>query len=236
MPESPIRSPMKSPHPGHGGGGLPTVVPVNLVAPQFFGPLTVGQAEITTNGTWSQAPTSFLYQHQISPDGVGTWTDIVGATSQMYSPVVGDVGKYLRPGVKGVNGIGPALAFANGPAVGPIVAALSLSGTPSSTGTVGVAYTTFTPTFGGGHTPYVFTLTGTLPGGLSLNSSTGVISGTPTTAETASGLNITMTDANGLTVSLGTFSITVSAAAGSPGQLDWSNTANTGFLYRLGMT
>lgn len=99
---------------------------------------------------------------------------------------------------------------------------LSISGTPSSTATVGQAYT-FTPTTTGGTSPYTYTMNaGTLPAGLSLNASTGQISGTPTTAATASGLVLRVTDNVGATADLGPFSITVAAAA----LVTWDATVN----------
>lgn len=56
---------------------------------------------------------------------------------------------------------------------------LTISGTPTTTATIGVPYS-FTPDVAGGKTPYTFQLTGTLPSGLSFNTSTGAITGTPT--------------------------------------------------------
>ncbi|MHC4714273.1 MAG: putative Ig domain-containing protein, partial [Planctomycetota bacterium] len=63
-------------------------------------------------------------------------------------------------------------------------------------GTVGVAYSeTLQAT--GGVTPYTWAvITGSLPAGLSLNASTGEISGTPTTAETAN-FTVEVTDSQG---------------------------------------
>jgi len=52
----------------------------------------------------------------------------------------------------------------------------------------------------GGNGPYVFSVSGTLPAGLSLNSSTGVLSGTPSSLETRT-FTVTATDANGCPVS-----------------------------------
>jgi uncharacterized protein (DUF433 family) len=60
---------------------------------------------------------------------------------------------------------------------------VSIAGTPKN-GTVGVPYSyTFTGTFG--WPPYAFTWSaGTMPNGLSINNATGVLSGTPTVANT----------------------------------------------------
>ena len=94
--------------------------------------------------------------------------------------------------------------------------ALSISGTPGTTATVGSAYS-FTPSAAGGTGTKTFSLaSGTLPAGLSLNSSTGAITGTPTTAGTASGLQLRVTDSatpTPQTATLATFSIVVAAAA-----------------------
>jgi hypothetical protein len=80
----------------------------------------------------------------------------------------------------------------------------TISGTPPSA-TVGSSYT-FTPTTTNATS---FSLTaGTLPPGLGLNTSTGAISGTPTTAGTYSGIQITATG-NGGSTSLSGLSITV---------------------------
>jgi hypothetical protein len=81
---------------------------------------------------------------------------------------------------------------------------------PSTTLTIDVAATPFTPvTASGGTTPYTFALTqGTLPAGLSFNTATGEISGTPTATLTLTTFTVTVTDAAGATSSA-TFDLTV---------------------------
>ena len=82
--------------------------------------------------------------------------------------------------------------------------------TPVS-GEVGVAYAeTFTAAQGTGPYTYAVSSGSTLPGGLSLGTSTGVLSGTPTTAGTP-GFSITATDAAGQTATLAT-SVAIVAA------------------------
>lgn len=77
-------------------------------------------------------------------------------------------------------------------------------------GTVGTAYSE-TITAQGGTSPYTFAvISGSLLGGLSLNPSTGVISGTPLAATTSS-FTIGVTDANGNSGSQG-FTITIVAS------------------------
>lgn len=87
------------------------------------------------------------------------------------------------------------------------MAAITITGTPPVAYT-GVAYS-FTPTITGAGAGATYSLTGTLPGGLSFDTTSGVISGTPTTAGTTSGLTISGTDTAGDTGSSAALSITV---------------------------
>jgi hypothetical protein len=95
-----------------------------------------------------------------------------------------------------------------------VSAQLAITGTPSATGTAGAPYS-FTPGTTGGQGTNTFALTGTLPAGLTFSVIDGSITGTPTTVQTASGLSITATDADGRTATLTTFSIAVSASGGA---------------------
>lgn len=188
-------------------------VPTNTVAPVGSGIRTVGQTLTTTNGTWTEQPiTSYAYKWQVSDDGVGSWSDIGGATSQTYVLAAGQSAKYVRPAVRATNAIGNAAAYATGAALGPISAVLSISGTPVTTATQNSAYAGFSVSGAGGHTTYVYSVfAGALPTGLSLNPSTGAVSGTPTVVETQTGIVIRVTDADVLTADLAPFTITVSA-------------------------
>lgn len=105
--------------------------------------------------------------------------------------------------------------FALGPFTLTVAIAPAFTNSPATTGTTGTTYT-YTPTVSGGTAPLVYSETGTLPAGLSLNTSTGVITGTPTTAATYSGITETVTDAVALSGSVGPFTITISAAGSSP--------------------
>ena len=107
-----------------------------------------------------------------------------------------------------------------------VTAALALTFSAPPSGTVGVAYTdTFTAA--NGTTPYTFSISaGTLPAGLTLNASTGVVSGTPTTAGTSS-FTVKVTDAKNSTAtfatsiailsSMLTVALTSSPATAAPG-------------------
>ena len=90
--------------------------------------------------------------------------------------------------------------------------------TAPSSGLSTVAMSDYSLTFssasgGGGSYTYAITA-GTLPAGLSLSNRT--ISGTPTTPGTYSGLQITVTDANGVTATTASFTITVTASSQLP--------------------
>lgn len=96
---------------------------------------------------------------------------------------------------------------------------VAFTGTVSDqTGTEGTAFSLDTSTyFSGTETPFSYSVqAGTLPTGLSLNSSTGVISGTPTTAGVSSGIVIRATDATPDTADTNAFSITIDAANTAP--------------------
>ena len=67
----------------------------------------------------------------------------------------------------------------------------------------------FTPVTGsGGTTPLVYSVSPALPSGLNINSGTGAITGTPTTASAAANYTVTVTDANTASATA-TFSLTV---------------------------
>lgn len=105
---------------------------------------------------------------------------------------------------------------------------LQILGTPPGTGTVGVPYS-FTPSTSGGMTPYTFALTGTKPPGLNFSTSTGALSGTPTTAGTYSGLSISVTDAVSAHAALAAnpFTITIASGGGGSPSLDFSQATNS---------
>lgn len=101
----------------------------------------------------------------------------------------------------------PDLARNGGGAIGPVI-----SGTPVLTATQNAAYAGFTVSSTGGAAPRTYSLVGTWPTGISVNSSTGAVTGTPTNAGTFNGLSVRVTDAASKTDQLATFSLVVAAA------------------------
>jgi alpha-tubulin suppressor-like RCC1 family protein len=151
---------------------------------------------------------------------------ILNATSSSYtiSPLATtDAGSFS---VRVTNTVtGKIAAFTTSSAVALTVANALTIETPT-TGLSGTAYSAFSlPVTGaGGLATLSYALTGTLVNGLSLATSTGTISGTPTVAGTST-VSVTVTDANGATASTSNFTISVGyvsttvsleLAAGSP--------------------
>jgi hypothetical protein len=90
---------------------------------------------------------------------------------------------------------------------------LAIHGTPVLTGRVGVAYAGFTVSASGGAVPYTYSVqAGPLPDSLSLNSSTGLVWGTPNAEGSFAGIVIRVTDNAGQTADLPSFTIAVAAA------------------------
>lgn len=105
-----------------------------------------------------------------------------------------------------------------------VASALSVAGTPASTTTIGSAYLAqFTAT--GGVAPYSWSMVGTLPAGLSLNASSGQISGTSSSTGTFTGLAVKVTDSAANSATSAPFSITVTPA------LTISGTPQTSVVY-----
>lgn len=101
-----------------------------------------------------------------------------------------------------------------------IGAELSISGTPDTDIWENEAYGGFDVDATGGATPYVFSLQGTWPSGISINSSSGVVSGTPTEFGSFPSLTVRVTDNEGSQRSLSTFTLDVGQ------ELDISGTPN----------
>ncbi len=75
---------------------------------------------------------------------------------------------------------------------------------------VNQAYAGFIVSASGGNKPYTYSIqTGALPTGITINSSTGAVSGTPSIIALATGIVIRVTDFAGRTADLASFNINV---------------------------
>jgi hypothetical protein len=178
--------------------------PTNYAAPTVVGNPGEGYSIYVRQGSWCYAPTSYTYQWLRA--GVA----IPGATNVAYAIALADAGSLLSCQVTAINQYGSSATVTTA-SVGP---ALWISGTPVNTATVGTAYAGFTVSALGGTSPYTYSVSsGSLPSGITLNSTTGVVSGTPTASGVFVGIVITATDSAGLTANLPAFSISVTGAA-----------------------
>ncbi len=107
---------------------------------------------------------------------------------------------------------------------GPSSSLLAITTTSLPNGQVGTAYST-TLTATGGTTPYTWSLTsGTLPAGLSLNTSTGAITGTPTATANATPLTFQLTDSSS-PAQTKSVSLTLTIATSAPPALNITTTS-----------
>lgn len=79
-------------------GSALAIPPVNLTAPTISGSAREGWRLTADPGTWTGAspPLAYQWQQCAAPPAPLVCSDIVGATSLLYSPTTADVGKKLR--------------------------------------------------------------------------------------------------------------------------------------------
>ncbi|HLF51648.1 choice-of-anchor D domain-containing protein [Flavobacterium sp.] len=155
--------------------------------------------------------TGVTYQWQVSTNGGGTWNNVstgTGGTTVSYTTeatIMGMNGYQYRVIVSGMS---PCVAVTSNAVTLTVNAAVTpvITSALTASGTTGTA---FTYTIVATNTPTSFSATG-LPAGLSINTSTGVISGTPIAAGTT---NVTITAANAGGTDTETLVITVVAPA-----------------------
>jgi Putative Ig domain len=116
--------------------------------------------------------------------------------------------------IPGLNSIGGKTSVQFPPtAGGPAI--LACSYTPVTTGTEGTAYTGATPSPSGGTSPYTFSETGSLPTGLSINTTTGVISGTPSASGSFASIQVSVADSASHAANCGAaFTLVISPSGG----------------------
>jgi len=97
------------------GGVFP---PANSTVPLVAGTNRAGISLTSTNGSWTNSPTSYSYQWMSSATSGGTYANISGATASSYELAASDVGRYIRLSVVANNGSGggaAALSVTRGP-------------------------------------------------------------------------------------------------------------------------
>ena len=110
-------------------------VPVMTTAPAITPNTGVqaGTALTVDNGAWSPTPSSYSYSWQLCADsGATSCTGIAGATTNTYTPVTTDAGKYVRAAVTPLNSGGAGTA-----AYSNVVAVASLAPLPGNQARVG---------------------------------------------------------------------------------------------------
>jgi hypothetical protein len=107
-----------------------TAAPVNTVAPAISGTPTVGQTLTTSDGTWSNTPTSFAYQWLRCNGGGNSCATVANGTQKTYTLVGADAGHTMRARVTATNADGSNSVQSDQTAA---VAAATVSGTPKNT-------------------------------------------------------------------------------------------------------
>ena len=184
-----------------------TTQPINLfkTSPQAASLMVAA----TGNGT-------LTYQWQVKVGGTGSFANVTYGSGGTTSSYALDVTRYTNGDQYQVivtNTLNGTSATATS-TTATLTLASALSITTPSTGLNAVAGTPFSlyyvPWTTGGRTPYTFSNTGTLPAGITLtNSTSGIISGTPTTVGTST-FTTTVTDSNSATATTNSYSIVVS--------------------------
>lgn len=86
--------------------------PYNTVAAAVTGTVRVGSTQTTTNGTWSNSPTSYSYQWQSSSNGIA-WSNIGSATNSTYVPTFAQANLQIRVIVTATNAVDTATVTSN---------------------------------------------------------------------------------------------------------------------------
>jgi hypothetical protein len=181
------------------GGGSLTVTTVSLPGGTIGSPYSasLGASGGTPPYTWTVATGSIPLGLNLSSGGAFSGTPTTIGTYNFTVQVTDSASNTALSGPLSI-------------VINPVSLAVTTTSLPN--GTVGIAYgATLTAT--GGVPPYTWSQTaGTLPSGISLNGSSGFISGTPSVIGTQSGLVFQVSDSAGHSAPSGSLSITINPA------------------------
>ena len=132
--------------------------PQNTAAPTLSGQTREGSTLTTSNGTWSNTPTSYTYQWQRCDAAGANCANITGATAQSYTLTAADVDRRVRSVVTARNADGSASANSAPSNVVSSTNAPANTAKPTITGTptVGNDLTANNGTWTGGVTSYTY--------------------------------------------------------------------------------
>lgn len=115
---------------------IPAGAPSSTTVPVVSGTDAVGQQISTTNGTWTNSPTSYAYKWQRCTSGGLSCVDIANATSAQYTLVTADAGHMIRSEVLATNTNGPASTYAASAPTGVVLGKPAVITLPKITGTL----------------------------------------------------------------------------------------------------
>jgi Putative Ig domain len=186
---------------GGGSGGGSTAAAISATATTTAQNLAVSTAMSSFSPlTASGGATPYTYSHTGAlPAGLSLDTSTGAVTG---TPTATYATASLVFSVKDANNV---MASTTSTVSFTVGAAILISATATTTAqnlNVGTAMTSFSPlTASGGATPYTYSHTGTLPTGLSFNSSTGAVTATPTATYATANLVFSVKDANNIVAS-----------------------------------
>jgi hypothetical protein len=112
------------------GSAASQAAPVNTALPTISGTAAVGQTLTASDGTWTNAPTSYAYQWLRCNGGGNSCVGVANGTQKTYTLVGADAGHTMRVRVTATNADGSASAESDKTAT---VAAASSSAAPKNT-------------------------------------------------------------------------------------------------------
>jgi hypothetical protein len=95
---------------GSGAQAMRNAAPVNTAPPTISGTSEVGQTLTASEGTWSNAPTSFAYQWLRCNGGGNNCANVANGTQKTYTLVGADAGNTMRVRVTATNADGSTSA------------------------------------------------------------------------------------------------------------------------------